>query len=133
METAAELGMFGIVAVTDEHTASVDRELYLFFHDLYQDDIPPLSQDSDCFNARAYLGNTPVFTARVGERVRWRIAALGKEIHVFHVHGHRWFNGQFWTDSQILGPSTTLTVEYAEDNPGEWLYHCHVPTTCKAE
>jgi FtsP/CotA-like multicopper oxidase with cupredoxin domain len=29
-------------------------------------------------------------------------------------------------DSQILGPSTTLTVEYTEDNPGDWLYHCHV-------
>jgi FtsP/CotA-like multicopper oxidase with cupredoxin domain len=19
-----------------------------------------------------------------------------------------------------------LTVEYSEDNPGQWLYHCHV-------
>jgi manganese oxidase len=26
----------------------------------------------------------------------------------------------------VLGPSTALTVEYTEDNPGEWLYHCHV-------
>jgi hypothetical protein len=24
------------------------------------------------------------------------------------------------------GPSTTLTVEYTENNPGDWLYHCHV-------
>jgi hypothetical protein len=126
MELSAELGMFGIIAVTDEHTPRVDREMYLFFHDLYGDDIPELSQDFDCFNGRAYIGNTPVFTARVGERVRWRIAALGKEFHVFHLHGHRWFNGQIDTDSQILGPSTTLTVEYTEDNPGEWLYHCHV-------
>jgi FtsP/CotA-like multicopper oxidase with cupredoxin domain len=125
-ETSAELGMFGIIAVTDRHTPRVDREIYLFFHDLYGDDIPVLSQDFDCFNGRAYLGNTPVLTARMGERVRWRIAALGKEFHVFHLHGHRWFNGVFWTDSQILGPSTTLTVEYTEDNPGEWLYHCHV-------
>lgn len=126
MELSAELGMFGIIAVTDEHTPRIDREIYLFFHDLYGDDIPELSQDFDCFNGRAYIGNTPVFTARVGERVRWRIAALGKEFHVFHLHGHRWFNGQIDTDSQILGPSTTLTVEYTEDNPGEWLYHCHV-------
>jgi len=126
MRLSAELGMFGIIAITDEHTPRVDREIYLFFHDLYSDDIPELSQDFDCFNGRAYIGNTPVFTARVGERVRWRIAALGKEFHVFHLHGHRWFNGQIDTDSQILGPSTTLTVEYTEDNPGEWLYHCHV-------
>ena len=29
-------------------------------------------------------------------------------------------------DAQILGPATTLTVEYTEDNPGDWLSHCHV-------
>ena len=121
METSPELGMFGIIAVTDKHTPRVDREIYLFFHDLYGDDIPELSQDFDCFNGRAYLGNTPVFTVPAGERVRWRIAALGKEFQVFHLHGLRWFNGQFWTDSQILGPSTTLTIEYTEDNPGDWL------------
>jgi FtsP/CotA-like multicopper oxidase with cupredoxin domain len=54
------------------------------------------------------------------------VAALGKEFHVFHLHGHRWWDGVRWTDSQILGPSMALTVEYTEDNPGDWLYHCHV-------
>jgi FtsP/CotA-like multicopper oxidase with cupredoxin domain len=126
MEMNAQLGLFGIIAVTDADTPVVDREFYLFFHDLYEDDIPVLSQDFDCFNGHAYLGNTPVFKARVGERVRWRIAALGKEFHVFHLHGHRWFNGLSHTDSQIIGPSTTATIEYTEDNAGEWLYHCHV-------
>jgi FtsP/CotA-like multicopper oxidase with cupredoxin domain len=126
MELAAQLGMFGIIAVTDADTPRVDREFYLFFHDLYQDDVPVLSQDFDCFNGRAYLGNTPVFEARMGERVRWRIAALGKEFHVFHLHGHRWFNGVYHTDSQMIGPSTTATIEYTEDNAGDWLYHCHV-------
>src|SRR5437764_15234365 len=29
-------------------------------------------------------------------------------------------------DTQVFGPATTLTVEYTEDNPGTWLYHCHV-------
>lgn len=127
MELAAELGMFGIIAITDHDTPKVDREFFLFFHDLYQDDVPGLSQDYDCFNGASYLGNTPTFSAKVGERVRWRVAALGKEFHVFHLHGHRWRDeaGRF-TDSQLLGPSTTLTIEYTEDNPGDWLYHCHV-------
>jgi manganese oxidase len=127
MEMGAELGLLGIVAITDRHTPRVDREFVLFFHDLYQADVKELSQDYDCFNGAAYLGNTPTFTARLGERVRWRVAALGKEFHVFHVHGHRWrdASGQF-VDAQILGPSTTLTVEFTEDNPGDWLYHCHV-------
>jgi len=127
MELGAELGLLGIVAITDRHTPKVDREFVLFFHDLYQDDVPSLSQDYDCFNGAAYLGNTPTFTARLGERVRWRVAALGKEFHVFHLHGHRWRNSSGrYVDAEILGPSTTLTIEYTEDNPGDWLYHCHV-------
>jgi FtsP/CotA-like multicopper oxidase with cupredoxin domain len=127
MEMGAQLGLFGAVAITDRRTAPVDRELVLFLHDLYADEVPGLSQDFDCFNGAAYLGNTPTFVARHGQRVRWRVAALGKEFHVFHLHGHRWRDpsGRF-VDSQILGPSTTLTIEYTEDNPGDWLYHCHV-------
>jgi hypothetical protein len=56
--------------------------------------------------------------------VQWWISALGKEFHIFHLHSNQGFQG--WVNSHILGPSTTLTVEYAEDNPGDWLYHCHV-------
>jgi FtsP/CotA-like multicopper oxidase with cupredoxin domain len=128
MEMGAELGLFGMVAVGGPNTPAVDVENFVFFHDLYQADVPELSQDYDCFNGQSYLGNTQEFTAKVGQRVRWRVAALGKEFHVFHIHGHRWqpMGGAGYVDSQMLGPSTTLTVEYTEDNPGTWLYHCHV-------
>jgi FtsP/CotA-like multicopper oxidase with cupredoxin domain len=62
----------------------------------------------------------------MGERIRWRVAALGKEFHAFHIHGHRWlFNGRF-DDTLVLGPATTVTFDLVEDNPGTWLYHCHV-------
>lgn len=129
MEIGAELGLLGLLVVTDEKTPQVDREFTLLLHDAYTDDVPSLAQDLDMFNGGAFLDNTPTFTAQVGERVRWRIAALGKEFHVFHIHGHRWESRQGyqgWVDSQIIGPSTTLTVEYTEDNPGDWIYHCHV-------
>lgn len=126
MEVGAELGLLGLIAITDHSTPKADREFFLFFHDLYQDDVPSLKQDMDCFNGYAFIDNTPTFKARAGERIRWRVAALGKEFHVFHLHGHRWRDGVKWTDSQILGPSTAITVEYIEDNPGDWLYHCHV-------
>jgi FtsP/CotA-like multicopper oxidase with cupredoxin domain len=127
MELGAELGLFGIIAITDAHTPPVDREFILFFHDLYAADVPAFDRDWDCFNGFAYLGNTPTFTARTGERVRWRISALGTEFHVFHVHGHRWREADgTWRDSSVLGPSTTLTFDWVENNPGRWLYHCHV-------
>ena len=41
-------------------------------------------------NGRAFVGNTPVFKARVGERIQWDVIAMGSEHHTFHVHGHRW-------------------------------------------
>ncbi|HTK09332.1 MAG TPA: multicopper oxidase domain-containing protein [Ktedonobacteraceae bacterium] len=126
MELSAELGMFGMIVVTDSNTPPVDREILLYFHDLYEVDIPQLSQDFDCFNGYAFLGNTPNFEARVGERVRWRIMALGQDFHVFHLHGHRWSSLGTFIDSAIIGPATTLTFDYVEDNPGTWLYHCHV-------
>ena len=129
MEIGAELGLFGVIAVTDEQTPEVDREFVLFLHDAYPTDIPSLTVHLNLFNGGAYVDNTPTFTAQVGDRVRWRIASLGKEFHVFHLHGHRWRSEegyQGWVDSQILGPSTTRTIEYTEDNPGDWIYHCHV-------
>jgi FtsP/CotA-like multicopper oxidase with cupredoxin domain len=126
MELGAELGLFGMIAVIDAQTPRVDREFILCFQDLYEADVPQLYQDFDCFNGYAFLGNTPTFEVRVGERVRWRIMALGKDFHVFHLHGHRWlFNGRY-DDSLVFGPATTLTFDYVEDNPGTWLYHCHV-------
>ena len=41
-------------------------------------------------NGRAFVGNTPVFRARVGETVQWDVLSLGDDFHTFHVHGHRW-------------------------------------------
>ncbi len=125
-EMGAELGLVGVVAVTDAHTPPVDVEHVLVFHDLYADDVPTIAQDLDLFNGHAFLDNTPTFTTKIGQRVRWRIVALGKEFHVFHLHGHRWSDGVRQVDAQILGPSTSLTVEYTESEPGDWLYHCHV-------
>lgn len=126
MEFGAELGLFGFLVLTDRHTKPVKKEFFTFLHDLYQADVPSLSQDYDCFNGHSYLGNTPTLTAKVGDTIRWHIASLGKEFHVFHLHAHRWsFNGQF-VDTMLLGPSMATSFEFVADNPGKWLYHCHV-------
>ena len=56
--------------------------------------------------------------------------------HPFHIHGNRFqlvaVNGeppehnQGWKDTWDVPPLTALTVVSALDNPGEWLYHCHI-------
>jgi manganese oxidase len=126
MEFGAEVGLFGFLVLTDASTKPREREFFTFFHDLYQADVPALSQDFDCFNGYSFVGNTPTLTARVGDRVRWHIGALGKEFHVFHLHGHRWLSKGEYVDTMHLGPSMATSFEYVEDNPGKWLYHCHV-------
>lgn len=127
MEIGAQLGLMGHIVVDAPHDKRPDREFYLLFHDVYASDVADLDGDIDCFNGRAFLGNTPTFRARVGDHVRWHIIAMGTEFHVFHLHGHRWKSptGRY-VDSEILGPSMSLQIDYLEDNPGEWLYHCHV-------
>jgi len=127
MDIGTQLGMFGLIAIEDSETPPVDREIFLFLHQLYAADIPSLAQDFACFNGHAFSPNTPAFQAKAGERIRWRIGALGQEFYVFHLHGHRWRTAGGYTDTAILGPATTATVEYVEDNPGRWFYHCTVP------
>ncbi|HEX4490711.1 MAG TPA: multicopper oxidase domain-containing protein [Acidimicrobiia bacterium] len=122
-EASATLGMFGVIVVEDPKAPAADRENVVFLHDIY---VPALSQQFNCVNGRAFIDNTPTFTARVGERVRWRVATLGDNFHVFHVHGHRWEYEGRYDDSLLLGPASTVTFDYIEDNPGDWLYHCHV-------
>ncbi len=126
MEFGAEVGLFGFLVLTDASTKPATREFFTFLHDIYQSDVAGLSQDYDCFNGYSYLGNTPTFNAKVGDTIRWHIGALGKEFHAFHLHGHRWSsNGQF-VDVVQLGPSNALSFDFVADNPGKWLYHCHV-------
>ena len=80
-------------------------------------------------DGRAFVGNTPVFEARVGESVQWDVMAMGDEFHTFHVHGHRWrTDGGTPEDTRGLGPAESFRVRWREDAPGTWLYHCHVET-----
>lgn len=122
----AQHGLFGVLVIEDEHTPKVDRENIVIINDVYAEEFPMLSQDFDCINGRSFLSNTPTFHAKVGERVRWRVGAFGRENHIFHIHGHRWpMRGKF-TDTHLIGPGTTATFDYVEDAPGKWLYHCHL-------
>ena len=49
-----------------------------------------LERNFHCFNGRAYAGNTPTLTARVGEDVEIHAIGMDSNFHTFHIHGHRW-------------------------------------------
>lgn len=127
MEAGAELGLIGMLAVTDQNTPTVDKEVTTVWHSFYQGDIVGLNQDFHCFDGLAYLTNTPTIRTKVGQKIRWRILSLSNDFHTFHMHGHTWLMANGYTDAFVIGPGVGSTIEYTEDAfPGAWYYHCHV-------
>ena len=63
----------------------------------------------------------------MGQDVAIHVFGMDSNFHDFHMHGHRWRDtGGAPTDTTTVGPSETITARFTEDNPGRWLYHCHV-------
>jgi FtsP/CotA-like multicopper oxidase with cupredoxin domain len=119
-------GLFGAIVITPKGERLPDVTYALFFHQL----TPPvtgLQRSFQCINGRAYAGNTPTLRARVGQDVAMHVFGMDSNFHDFHLHGHRWRDtGGAPTDTSTVGPSETFSVRFREDNPGRWLYHCHV-------
>lgn len=75
------------------------------------------------------FGNLPGLEMNEGERVRWYLFGLGSEldIHTAHWHGLRVVEeGYRRTDVVELLPATMKVADMVADNPGSWLFHCHV-------
>lgn len=74
------------------------------------------------------MGNMPMPAMKVGERVRWYMLALGTEtdLHTPHWHGNTVVVGGHRKDVVELLPATTLVADMVPDNPGIWMFHCHV-------
>jgi hypothetical protein len=74
------------------------------------------------------FGNLPGLTMKQGERVRWYLLGMGNEIdlHTPHWHGETVTDGKRNTDVIELLPGSMTTVDMLADNPGTWMFHCHV-------
>ena len=74
-------------------------------------------------------GNLPGLEMNEGERVRWYLFGLGSEqdFHTAHWHGLRVIEeGRRRTDVVELLPASMKIADMEADNPGSWLFHCHV-------
>jgi FtsP/CotA-like multicopper oxidase with cupredoxin domain len=73
-------------------------------------------------------GNLPGLTMRVGQRVRWYLIGQGTEVdlHTPHWHGNTVTINGMRTDVAELLPMSMKIADMVPDNPGTWLYHCHV-------
>jgi FtsP/CotA-like multicopper oxidase with cupredoxin domain len=76
------------------------------------------------------FGNLPLtaLTMRRGEDVRWYMLGMGTEVdlHTPHWHGQSLTWAGMRTDIAELLPASMKVLDMVPDNPGTWLYHCHV-------
>jgi FtsP/CotA-like multicopper oxidase with cupredoxin domain len=74
------------------------------------------------------FGNLPGLTMKQGDKVRWYLLGMGNEIdlHTPHWHGETVTDGRRHTDVIELLPGSMVTVDMLADNPGTWMFHCHV-------
>jgi len=119
-------GMFGSLVIRPKGEAVPIFEKSLFLHQL-QPPVTGLRRSYQCINGRAFAGNTPTLRVKVGQEVALHVFGMDNNFHDFHIHGHRWkdASGAF-VDTPSVGPNETTSVRFVEDNPGRWLYHCHV-------
>jgi FtsP/CotA-like multicopper oxidase with cupredoxin domain len=81
------------------------------------------------------LMHEPFLHLKKGESVVLRMINDTDFDHPMHLHGHFFrvlsINGKAnarreWRDTAIMGPRQTIDVAFVADNPGEWMYHCHI-------
>jgi FtsP/CotA-like multicopper oxidase with cupredoxin domain len=131
------LGLLGPLVITrkgmarpDGSPRDVDREfvtLFMVFDELGGEE-PGLMHSINGY----FFGNLKGLVMKNGERVRWYVLGMGNEVdnHSAHWHGKTVTVGALQsarrTDVVELMPASMVTVDMKADNPGEWMYHCHV-------
>jgi FtsP/CotA-like multicopper oxidase with cupredoxin domain len=119
-------GLFGTIIIRPRGAKRPDRCYALVFHSL-PPNVTGLDANFSCINGWAYAGNTPTLRSKVGDDVEINVYGLDDFFHTFHMHGHRWKDPSGKdVDDPSFGPGETVTARFVEDNPGRWLYHCHV-------
>jgi FtsP/CotA-like multicopper oxidase with cupredoxin domain len=87
-------------------------------------------------NINGYVfGNQPLgkavgegMTVKAGQHVRWYLMSMGTEVdlHTPHWHGNTVVANGMRTDVVSLLPAQMMTADMTPDDPGIWLFHCHV-------
>lgn len=81
------------------------------------------------------LDMTPLIDTPRGKSIRLTIRNETAFPHPMHLHGHHMkllsidgepLSNPRWVDSPLVMPGQTMDLAFVADNPGEWLFHCHV-------
>lgn len=81
------------------------------------------------------LMHEPLLNLSLGEHVILHMVNETDFYHPMHLHGHFFrvlaINGvtnrqREWRDTVMMAPRQSVDVAFVADNPGEWMYHCHI-------
>jgi len=83
------------------------------------------------FNGVASGLEEPIFRAGLGETIVIRTRNSTRWPHAMHSHGHHFRvleDGKpgDWRDTFLIGPEEEVEIAFVADNPGKWLFHCHM-------
>lgn len=121
-------GLYGILQVDPkDFVPSYDREYFQVVGEM---------GGFYVINGKAFPSTEPI-EAKVGERVRIRLINLGQMIHPMHSHGYATkivaTDGhpvpaglELIKDTVNIAPGERYDLEFVADNPGAWVYHCHI-------
>jgi FtsP/CotA-like multicopper oxidase with cupredoxin domain len=87
------------------------------------------------FNSRVWPGTAPLI-AKVGDRVRIRLANLSMDNHPIHMHGNHFYvtgtdggivpeTARYPENTVDVPVGATRDIEFLAENPGDWAFHCH--------
>jgi FtsP/CotA-like multicopper oxidase with cupredoxin domain len=83
-------------------------------------------------NGKSSMHDT-IFTIRENERIEIIMQNQTRMAHPMHLHGHYFkvaainnvpIEGAL-RDTVLVPPSTSVTIRFTADNPGNWAFHCH--------
>ena len=134
-EEEMNLGLVGAIIITrkgmevshsNPFPRDVDHEfisLFMIFNEKNGEE----SGLKHAINGRIF-GNLNGYEVKIGDRVRWHVAALGNEQdnHTVHWHGQTVLNQGHRTDVIEVLPASMVSVDMTPRSLGSWLLHCHV-------
>jgi FtsP/CotA-like multicopper oxidase with cupredoxin domain len=120
-------GLYGILQIDPQgYPPTYDREYFQILSEL---------AGFYVINGKAFPSTEPI-EAKVGETVRIHLVNLGQMVHPMHSHGYATkivatdgypVEGPVLTkDTVSIGPGERYDLEFVADNPGAWVYHCHI-------
>jgi manganese oxidase len=145
------------MAKPDGSPKDVDEEFFVMFSVMNEGESPYLLTNLHRFAKRPYpkdpdadegfgesnlmhsingyvFGNQPLMTMHKGDHVRWYVMSMGTEVdlHTPHWHGNTVLVNGMRMDVLSLLPASMIVADMVPDDPGIWLFHCHVDDHIRA-